>query len=587
MIRIQVTIRNGLPLPQPFSAEFNELGGNIGRADGNALVLPDPERHISRTHASVAFRAGGYVIRDLGTATSVYVNGQPLGNGQEAPIAPSDEIRIGGYTMQVLSESPTTPKQGLGPVTPAAAPATPPQNAPLSKGTAAAVKPMDNLFAVPATPSDIIPLDFDPFADFAPIATPRLPDELDLGLEATAPNQNIDELFDLSSKASTDPFGPGNPLAEPLNQPNAGASVDPLVALGAASTPTPTARPTQRDDVHELRSAYRPPKAKPDIAMQTASVATSPAEEIYKPPQAPAEPGIKPPTPSEPYGMVLSWEDAEPGKNDGEIKTVIVPSPKHESDRRQVNRRKIEQEVTVSPATGVSAFASERTEVAPVAPSSTPAMPTVETLPHPESRDELLRAFLAGAGVPNLDIPGGLTPQAMNLFGQLLRESTQGTLDLLLARTLTKREVRAEMTMIVVRENNPLKFSPSVEVALSHLLAPQGHGFMMPLQAVKDACDDLRSHQFGFMAGMRAALVGVLERFNPEQLEKRLAQKTVIDLLLSMNRKAKLWDLFSERYSGISKEAEDDFHALFGKEFLRAYEAQIARLEQDDESTKR
>jgi FHA domain-containing protein len=202
-------------------------------------------------------------------------------------------------------------------------------------------------------------------------------------------------------------------------------------------------------------------------------------------------------------------------------------------------------------------------------------------------QEALLRAFLTGAGVPELKMPGGLTPQLMNIFGQLLRESTQGTLDLLLARALTKREVRAEVTMIVARENNPLKFSPTAEAALAHLLAPQGRGFMTPLRAMKDAYDDLRSHQLGFMAGMQAALSGVLMRFNPEQLERRLTQKSVMDSLLPMNRRAKLWDLFAEMYSDISKEAEEDFHALFGKEFLRAYEAQIAKLDQEDKEGNR
>lgn len=196
--------------------------------------------------------------------------------------------------------------------------------------------------------------------------------------------------------------------------------------------------------------------------------------------------------------------------------------------------------------------------------------------------DELLRAFLAGAGVPDLTIPAGLTPQFMDTLGQLLRVSTQGTLDLLMARSFAKREVRADLTMISARENNPLKFSPGVEAALSHLLAPQGHGFMAPLQAMKDAHDDLRSHQFGFMAGMRAALASVLERFDPAELERRLTQKTVIDSLIPSHRKAKLWDMFADRYGEISREAEEDFHALFGKEFLRAYEAQLARLERDD-----
>jgi len=45
-----------------------------------------------------------------------------------------------------------------------------------------------------------------------------------------------------------------------------------------------------------------------------------------------------------------------------------------------------------------------------------------------------------------------------------------------------------------------------------------------------------------------------------------------------MNRKARLWDLFAELYGEISKEAEDDFHNLFGREFLRAYHAQIEKL---------
>jgi FHA domain-containing protein len=210
---------------------------------------------------------------------------------------------------------------------------------------------------------------------------------------------------------------------------------------------------------------------------------------------------------------------------------------------------------------------------------ATPALPDSKPI---TDREELLRAFLHGAGVPDVAVSAGLTPEFMDMLGQLLRESTQGMLDLLLARTLTKREVRAELTMIAPKENNPLKFSPTVEVALAHLLAPHGRGFMPPLQAMKDAHDDLRSHQFGFMAGMRAALAGVLERFDPRQLEGRLTQKTVLDALLPINRKAKLWDLFAERYKDISHEAEEDFNVLFGKEFLRAYEAQVAKLEQDE-----
>ena len=171
----------------------------------------------------------------------------------------------------------------------------------------------------------------------------------------------------------------------------------------------------------------------------------------------------------------------------------------------------------------------------------------------------------------------------MEQIGTMLREATQGTLELLTARALTKREVRAEVTMIVSKGNNPLKFSPDVGFALSQLLAPQGRGFMPPQEAMRDAYDDLRAHQFGFMAGMRAALAGVLKRFEPEALEQRVVARSLLDNLLPGSRKARLWDLFAQMYGEISQEAEDDFHALFGREFLRAYEEQVERLQAERE----
>jgi predicted component of type VI protein secretion system len=70
----------------------------------------------------------------------------------------------------------------------------------------------------------------------------------------------------------------------------------------------------------------------------------------------------------------------------------------------------------------------------------------------------------------------------------------------------------------------------------------------------------------------------VLSRFDPKELEKRLAEASVADSLLPTHRKAKLWDLFGAHYAQITKEAEGDFHSLFGQEFLKAYQSQAAKL---------
>jgi type VI secretion system FHA domain protein len=192
--------------------------------------------------------------------------------------------------------------------------------------------------------------------------------------------------------------------------------------------------------------------------------------------------------------------------------------------------------------------------------------------------DHLLAAFLEGAGVRDLDLGVTVTPALMGLLGQLLKESTQGAYALLHARRLTKHELRLEQTTVEPQENNSLKFSPDPEAALRQLLLPPVRGFMPPVDALRDAFHDLEAHHFGVMAGIRAALGTLLQRFDPEELEQRLGPRSTFDSLLPMNRNAKLWELFKERYQRLRDEAEEDFHSIFGRAFVRAYEEQIERL---------
>jgi type VI secretion system protein len=79
---------------------------------------------------------------------------------------------------------------------------------------------------------------------------------------------------------------------------------------------------------------------------------------------------------------------------------------------------------------------------------------------------------------------------------------------------------------------------------------------------------------------MRAALAGVLKRFDPQAIEARLQEPTVMDKVLAANRKAKMWDRSVELYGQMALEADSDFHRLFGEAFGAAYEEQIERLRQ-------
>jgi FHA domain-containing protein len=209
----------------------------------------------------------------------------------------------------------------------------------------------------------------------------------------------------------------------------------------------------------------------------------------------------------------------------------------------------------------------------PVSAASTAAPAAAPTA----SRDELWQAFCEAAGV-HIDAPQGLSPEMMRVIGQLLRSAVDGTVQLMAIRSATKHELRAEMTLIQPRNNNPLKFSPDGHAALELLLQPPMRGFLPGPAAMTDAMHDLVGHSIGTMAGMRAALDGVLGRFAPAQLENKLTGTSVIDSLIPMNRRSRLWELYLQHFETIRDEAQDDFHTLFGRAFLAAYEQQLDRL---------
>ena len=221
----------------------------------------------------------------------------------------------------------------------------------------------------------------------------------------------------------------------------------------------------------------------------------------------------------------------------------------------------------------------------PAVTAATAALPAATPAPEPGATQgtprELWAAFCEGADVV-LDPPLDVTPDLMRVAGSLLRASVAGTLQLMAVRASAKHELRADVTMIQARNNNPLKFSPDARSALEQMLKPPMRGFLAGPEAMTDAMHDLVGHTIGTMAGTRAALEGVLDRFTPQQLEAKLSVNSMLDSVLPMNRKAKLWALYLKHFEAIRGEAQDDFHSLFGRAFLAAYEQQLERLQRDE-----
>ena len=99
---------------------------------------------------------------------------------------------------------------------------------------------------------------------------------------------------------------------------------------------------------------------------------------------------------------------------------------------------------------------------------------------------------------------------------------------------------------------------------------------MPPVAAAQEAFDDLKMHELAVMAGVQTALVSLLRRFDPDALESRLTQG-MLSSIVPAARKARLWDSFRDIYKTIASEAEDDFQAVFGRAFAKAYNAQTRK----------
>jgi predicted component of type VI protein secretion system len=194
--------------------------------------------------------------------------------------------------------------------------------------------------------------------------------------------------------------------------------------------------------------------------------------------------------------------------------------------------------------------------------------------------DAALRAFLEGAGLPFKEVNAAQAERMLRDCGAILRATVEGVMMLLVSRGELRKELQAEdRTMVGAGNNNPLKLMSDPHEAMAYLFDPSERtdGFLDPVQAVGDACEDLRAHEQALVAGMRAAIIGVLRRLNPHALEVAFEKSTTAGLPLP-GRKGRLWDLFVAHHEKLAHDAQEDVNKVVGREFMTAYQSQLRRM---------
>lgn len=182
-----------------------------------------------------------------------------------------------------------------------------------------------------------------------------------------------------------------------------------------------------------------------------------------------------------------------------------------------------------------------------------------------------VEAFCRGAGIDPSALPIEAQHALLQLAGQMTREVVLGLMETLKGRSDQKSRLRLSQTTIQPSENNPLKFSASVDEALLKLLDGHSSRYLGPVEAIRDSFADLRTHQLALSAAIQAAIDEVMNRIEPGELQEKFDRGLKRGALLGAANKMKYWDLYTEFYHVLNQRNEQNLPTLFAEELARTY----------------
>ncbi|MEM8731343.1 MAG: type VI secretion system-associated FHA domain protein TagH [Pseudomonadota bacterium] len=533
----------------------------IGRGPANDLVLPDPDRMLSKSHCVLENQGGNVVVIDLSTNGTFLNYGKTALGPVPTPLSNGDVLGLGMFELliSITDDQPSAldlppDPQGFAQISPGQADLAPDPldllDAPGPEGDALEALLGGN--TAPTGPSQLSPVD--PIDELLP---PGGMDEDDPFFSRPADGRDGQGAsLSAHNPAESDVFDPPKPSQQVIPD-----DWDDLLA------PTPAAG---REAIAQNADTNAAQDAAPD-PLGHDPLGNDPWES--QPPQA-RDPLIPDPPLPDPLAQDPLAQD--PLAQDPLAQDPLAPDP--------VAADPVHTQPTPGrqPADPVpTAVTSEQVQPALAAPpaqmgaqgGAVPAGPAASP-----SDAAATVAFFKALGAEDLAVRDADLPDTMARAGTVMRRLITGLREILMTRSSIKSEFRIEQTMIAAGGNNPLKFSVSPEQAIESLMRPRGRGYMGAEDAAREALDDIAAHEVAMVAGMESAIKSVLARLSPEVLEQKIERSGRLGSFLRGGRKAQYWDVYEKIFAEISDQAENDFHQFFSREFAKAYQDQLNRL---------
>ncbi|MCH7536276.1 MAG: type VI secretion system-associated FHA domain protein TagH [Proteobacteria bacterium] len=214
--------------------------------------------------------------------------------------------------------------------------------------------------------------------------------------------------------------------------------------------------------------------------------------------------------------------------------------------------------------------------------SSSKSKKTKKSLDMGVTAEDLFDSFLDGLGISRAELnPSVNRPELMLAAGQILREFVTGTTRLLSSRANLKNAFRLDQTTVLPRANNPIKFSENTNDLIKQLLVGSEGEYLGAQDAVREVCGDLLNHQNAFLDAMNSAFIEFADRFDPVELQEGF-DRTIGSRFFGFATKVKYWQLYCDVYPIMTEKGGGRFPQMFGEEFVKAYERQVAEYRRLD-----
>lgn len=282
---------------------------------------------------------------------------------------------------------------------------------------------------------------------------------------------------------------------------------------------------------------------------------------------------------SEPGSDVTRRRDSSAKPATGDLKSLLdglgpQPTASKTTDDWQMQTRPYDRHTLASLTPAMVVNGSHATR--PVA-SLNGTDPTKRSAPLGGDVAGGIEAFCRGAGIDPNSLPNDTQAALLTLAGQIVRETVLGLMETLKGRADLKTQLRLSQTGIQPAENNPLKFSASVDEAVQKLLDPHGNRYLGPIEAIRESFTDLRSHQAALVGAIQSGMNGFMDRIEPSELQDRFDRGLKRGPLLGAANKMKYWDLYTEFYQALNQRNDQGLPAVFAEELSRSYAEKTAQ----------